>query len=137
MGTAVDITEGSQMEDAVRKSQAQLAACWRIVKNDGLVDRDHRIMNFNKSIADIFQNMYGIQMEQGKIITDELPGDLKEIWIKRYDQSPNGTSYSIVDRFDFDGEEVFIEFSLNPIKIDDGSIIGVSVLARISFSKKL
>jgi PAS domain S-box-containing protein len=131
VGTAVDITERQQMEDAVRKSQAQLAALLENREESiWSVDRDHRIMNFNKSIADIFQNMYGIQMEQGKMITEDLPAGLKELWINRYEQSLAGGSYSIVDRFDVHGEETFIEFSLNPIKIDDESIIGVSVLAR-------
>ncbi|MBA3647518.1 MAG: PAS domain S-box protein [Chitinophagales bacterium] len=131
LGTAVDITERQQMEDALRKSQAQLTA---LIENREeaiwSIDCDMRILNFNRPISEVFSRQYGVTMKQGKIITEGLPPDLATTWVERYDRSKKGESYNIVDRFDINGKELFVEFSLNPIRMGEGNIIGVSVLGR-------
>ncbi|HUM45811.1 MAG TPA: PAS domain S-box protein [Chitinophagales bacterium] len=131
VGTAVDITERQQMEDAVRKSQAQLAA---LIENREesiwSVDANRRIINFNKPIAEVFKMYYGITMQQGALITDGLPKEMADLWLERYERSMSGNSYNTVDPFELNGKSYFIEFSFNPIRVEDGSIIGVSVLGR-------
>ncbi|MEO6169092.1 MAG: PAS domain S-box protein [Chitinophagales bacterium] len=131
VGTAVDITERQQMEDAVRKSQAQLAA---LIENREesiwSVDANRRILNFNKPIAEVFKIYYGVTMRQGALITDDLPKEMADLWLERYDRSMKGDSYNMVDPFEQNGKTYFIEFSFNPIRVEDGSIIGVSVLGR-------
>lgn len=131
VGTAVDITERQQMEDVVRKSQAQLAA---LIENRQesiwSVDTEMKVINFNKTIASGFKEYYGVTMKQGALITDGFPQDVSRIWVRRYRRSIKGESYSTVDQFQSKHGAFFIEFSFNPIRIDDGSIIGVSVLGR-------
>ena len=131
VGTAVDITERQQMEDAVRKSQAQLTA---LIENREeaiwSIDRNKRILNFNTPIVEIFKSVYNATFRQGDVITEILPKEAAEIWEGRYERSLAGESYSIVDDLKSADENLFIEYSLNPIRIEDGSVIGVSVLAR-------
>lgn len=138
VGTAVDITERQAMEDAVRKSQAQLLA---LIENREeaiwSVDEHKRMLNFNKPIADAFKNYYGINMKQGALITDGLPADVAATWSARYDRCLTGDSFSKVDHYDVDGTDNFIEYSLSPIRVDDGSIIGVSVLGRNITQQKI
>lgn len=131
VGTAVDITERQAMEDAVRKSQAQLLA---LIENREesiwSVDEHCRIINFNKPIADAFKAYYGITMKQGALITDGFPEDVATMWVERYERSMKGESFNTVDEYLIKGKSYYIEYSLNPIRIEDGNIIGVSVLGR-------
>ncbi len=131
VGTAVDITERQQMEDVIRKSQAQLTA---LIENREesiwSVDTNYRILSFNKTIANGFKEYYHVTMQQGALITDGFPKEVAKTWLKRYQRSLKGESYSIVEQFHSNKKPFFIEFSLNPIHVEDGSIIGVSVLGR-------
>ncbi|MBP9882412.1 MAG: PAS domain S-box protein [Chitinophagales bacterium] len=131
VGTAVDITERQQMEDVIRKSQAQLTA---LIENREesiwSIDTNNRILSFNKTIANGFKEYYNVTMKHGALITDGFPKDVAKVWLKRYQRSLKGESYSIVDQFQAGNRPFFIEFSLNPIHVEDGSIIGVSVLGR-------
>jgi PAS domain S-box-containing protein len=131
VGTAVDITERQEMEDALRKSQAQLTA---LIENREeaiwSVDTEKRVLNFNRPIAEVFKILYGIEMKQGNVITEGLPAKDAKRWSRRYEHCIKGKSYSFIDQFNLDGEKTYVEFSLNPIHIDNGSVLGVSVLAR-------
>jgi PAS domain S-box-containing protein len=131
VGTAVDITERQQMEDALRKSQAQLSA---LIENREeaiwSVDTEKRILNFNRPIAEIFKSLWGVELRQGNVITDGLPVKMAKKWTHRYDRCIKGSSYSFVDEFILNEKKSFVEFSLNPLHVENGSILGVSVLAR-------
>ncbi|MBK9732162.1 MAG: PAS domain S-box protein [Chitinophagaceae bacterium] len=138
VGTAVDITERQAMEDAVRKSQAQLIA---LIENREesiwSVDENKKILNFNKPIAFAFKEYYGITMKQGMLITDGFPEPIASMWLARYERSLKGESFSIVDQYDIQDKIYFVEYSLNPIRVEDGNIIGVSVLGRNITQQKI
>lgn len=138
VGTAVDITERQAMEDAVKKSQAQLIA---LIENREesiwSVDEHKRILNFNKPIAEAFKTYYGITMKQGALITEGFSPEMASTWTARYDQCLMGNSFSQVDTYAIDGKEYFVEYSLSPIRVEDGRIIGVSVLGRNITQQKI
>lgn len=131
VGTTIDITERQQMEDALRKSQAQLSA---LIENREeaiwSVDSEKRIVNYNKQFAEVFESMFGIRLRNGDIITEVLGEEMKKKWISRYEICIRGESLKFIEPFIIDGREVFVEFTANPIRMNDEQVIGVSVLGR-------
>ncbi|HYV94860.1 MAG TPA: PAS domain S-box protein [Chitinophagales bacterium] len=131
VGTIIDITERQQMEDALREREAQLST---LIENREesiwSVDREKRLIRFNTTFANNFKEFNNIELQQGMQITEYLPEKVALMWNEWYDKALDGESFQEVDRYDNNGQEIFVEYSLNPIKINEGKILGVSVLGR-------
>lgn len=131
VGTDVDITERQAMEDALRKSQAELSALIQH-REEAIwsVDSEQKIINFNKRFADAFKYHFGIEPVKGAVITEGLQPDVAAKWVERFEICMKGESFQFVELFKFKDREIFVEFTANPIRISDNTIIGVSVLGR-------
>ncbi len=131
VGTTVDITERQQMEDALRESEAQLST---LIENREesiwSVDQEKRLIRFNSTFANLYNEFNNVELQQGMLITQHLPGKIAQLWNEWYDKALSGESLQQVDRYDYKGQEIFVEYSLNPIIIGDGKILGVSVVGR-------
>lgn len=131
VGTTIDITEQQQIEDALRRSRAQLAA---LIENREetiwAIDTDLRLVNFNNSFARIFSTMFNFEPKNGARITSGLSPDLASVWEDRYQKCLKGESLVFIEDYLMNGERIFVEFSANPVRISDDAIVGVSVLGR-------
>jgi len=131
VGTAVDITDRQKMEDALRKSRAQLAA---LIENREetiwAIDSKFRLTDFNNSFALIYKKLFDVDVKHGDLIAHPLSVEEQAKWRHRYQKCLQGESLSFVEDLLIDDEKVFIEFAANPMRVPDGTIIGVSVLGR-------
>jgi PAS domain S-box-containing protein len=131
VGTTIDITEQQQIEDALRRSRAQLAA---LIENREetiwAIDPEMRLMNFNNSFAQIFRTMFNIEPRNGIKITGGLEPELARTWEERYRKCLQGETLVFVEEYEIEGRKIFVEFSANPMRLADDAVVGVSVLGR-------
>lgn len=131
VGTTIDITEQQQIEDELRKSRGQLAA---LIENREetiwSIDTDLRLVNFNNSFALVFKTLYATEVKKGAKITATLDPETAQVWEERYRRCLQGEPLVFVEEIVWEGEKKFVEFSANPVRVSDDSIVGVSVLGR-------
>jgi len=123
----VDRTERKQAEEALRDTQAKLSAV--IESTDDLVwsvDRQFRILTFNRALKKNIELTYGTQVTPGVLPEDLLTPERAALWPPLYERAlaegPYRDEYSLLD-----GRT--LELSFNPI-IRDGGTTGVSVFGK-------
>ncbi|MCY7410230.1 MAG: PAS domain S-box protein, partial [Chitinophagales bacterium] len=131
VGTSVDITERQQMENDLRQSKAQLTA---LIENRveaiWSVDLEKRVVNFNKPFYVVYKLHYNYELKKGDIITAALSQDESKKWVALYEECLAGKSLQFIEEYLINNKRSFVEFSANPIRLSDETIIGVSVMGR-------
>ena len=131
IGTAMDITERHNMEFALQESQARMKT---LIENREeaiwSVDDQKRLVSFNYIFERAFKGIYGATPQLGKGITKQLNETAAMLWDKRYEKCFSGKSFSVVDEMIYEGNNVYVDFSFNPIYLSENQIIGVSVFGR-------
>jgi PAS domain S-box-containing protein len=127
-----DITEKRRVEEKIRQSEANLIST---INNTSLmvwsVDRDSRVITYNRPLADFVYTYYGIVLREGEHIVPYRAGDpesqrLRALWDERYMRALAGETYRITDHMEYG---LFFDFSVSPI-IERDQIIGVSVFGE-------
>jgi PAS domain S-box-containing protein len=106
---------------------------------DGIwsVDRDMVFMTFNTRFRDSMKLLSGIIPELGTCMTDSLPERYHDWFREVFERALNGEQFRIETVLQFSDQEHHLELSVNPIKIDGGSIAGVSFFGRNINQRKL
>jgi PAS domain S-box-containing protein len=126
---------GQEMKDIKKDkhifdSQANLLAIIENAKNSiWSVDRSYRILIINSHFRNSFLADFEVELEEGMKLTDQVPPELRKIWIDRYDRALKGESFTLDDAFHVGDNVIHSEISFNPIRHGD-EITGVSVFAR-------
>ncbi|MBW3545253.1 MAG: GAF domain-containing protein, partial [Bacteroidetes bacterium] len=93
------------------------------------LDQDYRITVVNKVLSDKYRKM-GIDLQVGTLISDVLPKSAWEVWKIRYDRGLAGEHFTIVEESSGTNGTRFSQTYHNPIRDDEGRVIGVSVISR-------
>jgi len=120
-----DITEEKKAEEKFMVSQANLNAT---INNTEVmiwsVDRNLRLLTFNREFFRYMQDRYGLELQPGILTRDSIGPELADWWEQKYYQALAGEKVTIeATRFGID-----FQYSLSPI-IEREQIIGVSVFA--------
>jgi PAS domain S-box-containing protein len=125
-----DITEKRRAEEKIRQSEANLHST---INNTSLmvwsVDRDFRVITYNRPLSEFIFDTYGIKIREGEQIMP-YGGDmehqrLRVQWDERYMRALAGETYRITDLT----EHGYFDFSVSPI-IERDQVIGVSVFGE-------
>ncbi len=137
VGIASDITDQRAAERVLRRQRANLSA---LVENTldlvWSIDRDYRLITVNSAFRRAFRVIHGGNVESGMSILDALPESLRDTWQERYDQALAGRSVTTENTYDIDGREVILDTAINPIRTDDGEIVGVTCFSRDATRRK-
>ncbi|HEX5168279.1 MAG TPA: PAS domain S-box protein [Cyclobacteriaceae bacterium] len=132
-----NISERKSAEEKIRQSEANLNAT---INNTILlvwsVDRNFRLITFNRPFSEFIQARFGRDVSIGARILPDSPIkddeiNVREIWIQRYMRALGGETFKVTD----ENEKVY-EFSLSPI-IEGSYIIGVSIFGEDVTERKL
>ncbi|NOS94203.1 MAG: histidine kinase [Cyclobacteriaceae bacterium] len=118
------------MNSQIRQNEANMAS---IVNNTSLyiwsVDREFKLLTINNALRELLNNIHQFDFAIGQrmipLFSKELPTvSFINQWIEYYMRALHGEAFKVTQWIN----EVFYEFSLNPI-IEDNRKIGVSVFA--------
>ena len=94
------------------------------------IDTNYNISIVNATLRDKYKGL-GIDLKSGTNILDILPPDKSTYWKARYDRSLKGETFVQIDENKaHDGSPTYAETHHNPIRNEEGEIVGVSVIAR-------
>ncbi|MFW5748849.1 MAG: response regulator, partial [Chloroflexota bacterium] len=126
-----ELIERTRAEAQLMASRANLSA---LIENtlDWIwsVDREYRVVTYNTSARLIFQTIYGQDIHTGTQILELIPPEEVDEWRSRYDRALNLERLVTEDRYELPHMRADIEVSFNPIIASDGSVTGVSCIAR-------
>jgi PAS domain S-box-containing protein len=90
------------------------------------VDRNYRILTFNRALAENLEHSYGVRIAVGMMPADFLPAARAVFWPPMYERALSRGPY-LLDYVLADGRTV--EMAFQPI-LQDGQSVGVSVIGR-------
>ncbi len=118
--------------DLNRKLQQRQAELSALIENteDSIwsVDTDCRLITSNSTFKQLCRLAYGVELQRGLPIVDQLPPDQRAAWQTFYQRALNGERLAF--EHDFASLALDVEVSMNPILAEDKRITGVSVFSR-------
>ncbi len=99
------------------------------------MDRNYRILIMNQVVKDRYKGTQYENMSEGANALDML-GDVRDEWKAYYDKALDGEALDFVLKSSVQGEDSYREYFINPIREDNGQILGVSVFSRDITEKK-
>ena len=133
-GTLFNISDRKRIEAEIRHSQAHLEALLESIQ-DGIwsLDRALRLQTFNSRIRDLFAGL-GAELVAGMELESILLGSgmslsQTERWLGYFQHALQGRYVCTDYQYMQNGEKFFLEFSLNPILVED-EVTGVVTSVR-------
>ncbi|NUM81552.1 PAS domain S-box protein, partial [bacterium] len=130
IGVNQDITQLMRTEEALRRSEANIAA---LIDNDVAaiwsVDRDYRFVAFNPFFAEEVYKYNGHKPVIGIRIDEVFSEEDSLYWKQLYDRAFTGERFSIQTSILFNNEWHEFDVTFNPI-FNDGVVTGAGVLSR-------
>ncbi len=119
-----------KIETELLKSRANHEALIENTK-DGIwsVDREMRFMTFNSRFRDSLKLLSGNDPTTGAGMIELLPERYREWFRNMFIRALGGEQFRVETILEFSGTEHHLELSINPVKIEDGVITGVSFFA--------
>ncbi|MEM7549704.1 MAG: PAS domain-containing protein [Bacteroidota bacterium] len=93
------------------------------------IDTDYKITLVNKTLKDKYK-VLGVNLDVGTSILDVLPEESRDHWKARYDRALQGEQFTMEEDRSKNGVLSIIETHHNPIKSDEGTVIGCSVISK-------
>jgi len=122
-----DVTERKRVDDELKRSRANLAAIMDSTTDlIWSVDRSHRLLAFNASLAEHLRKAYGRPAAIGAALDQMLPADRMAPWASLYERCFREGPYNLEYTLD-DGRTQDLTF--HPIA-QGSEILGVSVFGR-------
>jgi len=134
-----ELSERISAENRLAENQANLRSLIESTQDFiWSIDSNHEIITHNSSMKRAVYALNGYKVQQGTNAIRMLPESRQSDWQKRYDLAFSGKRFSVEDHFaDVNGTALDLEITYNPIVSADGTITGVSCLARdITFRKQ-
>jgi PAS domain S-box-containing protein len=94
------------------------------------VDTQYRVLICNASASVGFSALFGAEIMVGHSILDLVQEPSRTVWQQRYDMALKGERFIVEESYQGPGFSVDVEYSYNPIVSQDGTITGVSCMAR-------
>ncbi len=106
---------------------------------DGIwsIDRNMNVVSFNSRFRDSMKLLAGKEPLAGMTMLELLPVRYHEWFITIFNRAINGEQFRNETLLQFSDKEHHLEFSVNPVKIEEGQISGVSFFARNINQRKL
>jgi two-component system sensor histidine kinase/response regulator len=129
-GMVEDITERKRLETQLLESEEKLSAVINNVEESiWSIDTEYRLITFNATFTRTFEEIFGVSVEAGDVITNAIPAEWREEEINYYARSLAGERFLIEQRFVTPRGVRFYEVSYNPIR-SYGDIMGVAVFCK-------
>ncbi len=135
--TAKLLQETRQQDAILREREATLDAL--INNNDDaivVIDTEFRILLFNQTYQQTVQRR-GLTASVGASLLEIMPTTHKEERIAAYRRGLNGEKFVMQSVVEINKENVYYETSYNPIRDENGKVMGVSIFARNITERKL
>ncbi len=129
-GMVEDITERKRLETELHASEQNLSALINNI-DDSIwsIDTSYRLITFNATFSNTFEEMFGLKARVGDVLIDLLPSHWRSEDIALYDRALAGEKFIIERRYQFAEEEGYYEISYNPIRTND-TVSGVAVFSK-------
>lgn len=139
LGTAFDVTDRKEASEALQKSEANLKAIFENSQQAFiLLDKDYRILAFNKTANEGIQHIIGQALQPGSCVDEYTAFEELAQFKENLALALQGQSVSQEKMFSLGGSETWMEFNFNPVFADNGQIIGVCFsTVDITLRKKL
>jgi PAS domain S-box-containing protein len=125
-----DITDKKIFELSMKEKSSVLDA---MISNTSdtyfAIDKEYKIIVANNVIRKRFEDT-GISLDPGEDILKKLPQAAVAIWQERYDKALNGESFILEEERPVKDRTLYLKVFCDPIKNEDGEIIGASVISR-------
>jgi ammonium transporter len=133
-----EIVERYRAQTALATNEANLTG---VIENTRdfiwSVDVSFNIVIINQIAQQFFMDFYAVSMLQGLNFLELLPSDIRTTWRDRYNEALIGLRFAVEETFVLNQEVFEIEISYNPIFNYNGTISGVSCIARDITLRKL
>lgn len=93
------------------------------------VDRNKKLIYFNKSFKEDFKATFGFEIKTGMNLVLLMPEAIKNEWDEIYDRTLSGERITFIQEIPFPDKSEFIEVSANPI-VANNEIMGVTCLGK-------
>lgn len=139
-GTAQDVTEGKNLENALLNSKMQLKSIFNSTRDlILLLDQDQKIISFNQAAADLAEKVYDRTMEEGDSLLEyghllEYP-DFKAHFEKALGGQVISEEVESADPASTDFK--WLQITFNPVYSSDRAITGVTLNIRNISDRKL
>jgi PAS domain S-box-containing protein len=129
-GMVEDITERKRLEKELREAEENITALINNIEDSiWSVDKNYRLITFNATFAKSYEDMFGVSVKAGDVITDLVPEDWQDEEKELYDRALGGERFAVERAYEFQDGEQHYEISYNPIQTDEG-ISGVAVFSK-------
>lgn len=132
--TFSDITRRKQMEYMLREREIQLSAIIESVEDAVYsIDTNYQILMFNSSFREVSIQKFGTEPILGMNIMNFLPVSMSEqynIWKRTFDRGLAGNQFVTVYLSPFSTDPQYLESRYNPIKDNEGTIVGLVSFTR-------
>ncbi|MBD3276036.1 MAG: PAS domain S-box protein, partial [Candidatus Marinimicrobia bacterium] len=126
-----DITEKKEAEKKIRESRSNLRA---MIENtqDGIwaVDMDYNITVVNSVYKRLFKAYFGKDLNEGDYILDIVPDVNIKDWTEVVERAKKGEFWITSRTYTVQGRQMHFEISHNPIKNNQGEVVGLSMQSQ-------
>jgi two-component system sensor histidine kinase/response regulator len=129
-GMVEDITERKRLETELHASEQNLSGLINNI-DDSIwsIDTEYRLMTFNATFAQTFEEQFGVKVKAGDVIVHLLPPTWRAEDVALYDRALAGEKFIVERRYQFEEEERYYEISYNPIRANE-VVSGVAVFSK-------
>jgi len=152
-GISVDVTRLRVAEDVLKDKIAELESAKATISRDEQnlralidntdnmiwsIDRQGNIIMANEVFKKAVYNKHGINIKEGvNIYNEKFKASHVAKWSLYFERCLSGESFSIEDKYEVPGVELYLQTSFHPILNSDNEIIGVNCMSvDISREKK-
>lgn len=137
VGVSRNLATKNAIEDKMKEHDANLYALFNNT-TDAIwsIDNQYHIKTINQNFKSQFNAAFGIELEPGMNILDQLPDSYIPEWKNRYDRVLRGENFEITDQFEFENVPQYVELRFHPISINH-NIVGATIFSRNITTQKL
>jgi PAS domain S-box-containing protein len=93
------------------------------------IDKDYKILIANNTLKNRFKAS-GVDLHEGKLITDVLSEEARKVWRPRYDKGLAGERLHFNEERKVGDTTLYLEVFIEPIMDDANAVVGCAVISR-------
>ena len=138
IGIGRQITDLKIAEQQLIENQANLSAVIESTKNSlWSIDQNYVISTVNTYFKKFFKSLFRKDIDIGDNIFKVLPGNEKQKWKEIYERAFKGEQWIQEDNYIKNGNNIYFEYSINPIIDKNKNITGVTVFSTNITERKI